>query len=385
MDLSKLKTFALSISGGGAKGAYAVGVIKYLWENGIREFRSIFGTSTGALVSTKVALACISGDQKHIDDLEYIFRTIQKPDIASPTRKFFYKLMGQSGLFALQMLSKRKESIYDNSPLRKLVDKYITDDDWRLLIDSSSASSKHPLELGYQVTDMQAAKSFAITNETHPDIEALKKALIASTSIPVLFPLTEFEDKQIADGGIMNVMPIESLFASKHYNEYDAIISVALDPPYTTTREEEFYGSSKTLLRVFDIFLANTMHFDYMVGHLINAFNLIKGELSIGALQKLKDLLPPPVQAHLQLEEDNKPLPIYEIFPQTFLGYGLEFKQPIMGNWIDMGYEDARRKFNFANEDFSNEVENIPDPKQSEEIIEEVIGEIFKDAIAEEK
>lgn len=382
MDLSKQKTFALSISGGGAKGAYAVGVIKYLWENGVRQFRSIFGTSTGALVSTKVALACITKDQKHIDDLEYIFRTIQKPDIASPTRKFFYKLMGQSGLFALQMLSKKRGSIYDNSPLRNLVNKYITDEDWKILIDSGQSNL---LELGYQVTDLQAARSFAITNETHPDISALKSALIASTSIPVLFPLTEFEDKQIADGGIMNVMPIESVFASKHYRDYDAIISVALDPPNTPAREEKFHGSSKTLLRVFDIFLGNTMHFDYMVGHLINAFNLIKKELSPTALEELKRILPPEVQAHLQLEEDHTAIPIFEIYPDSFLGYGLEFKQPIMGSWIDLGYEDARRKFNLAGEDLSAEAPLHPDSEKSKEIMEEMIEEIFEDAIADDK
>jgi predicted acylesterase/phospholipase RssA len=45
----KQRTIALVVIGGGAKGAYQVGVFKALWELGIRRFAAIAGTSVGAM------------------------------------------------------------------------------------------------------------------------------------------------------------------------------------------------------------------------------------------------------------------------------------------------------------------------------------------------
>jgi predicted acylesterase/phospholipase RssA len=42
---------ALVISGGGSKGAFAVGVLKYLFQEKGHEYDIISGTSTGALIA----------------------------------------------------------------------------------------------------------------------------------------------------------------------------------------------------------------------------------------------------------------------------------------------------------------------------------------------
>ena len=40
---------ALCMEGGGAKGAYEAGVVKALYDNGIKEYAAISGTSIGAI------------------------------------------------------------------------------------------------------------------------------------------------------------------------------------------------------------------------------------------------------------------------------------------------------------------------------------------------
>jgi NTE family protein len=68
---------ALVISGGGAKGAYAAGAVKYLATQGCTNFDVYTGTSTGALVST-LALA------RGFDDLEIRYTTGSIPDYTQP-------------------------------------------------------------------------------------------------------------------------------------------------------------------------------------------------------------------------------------------------------------------------------------------------------------
>lgn len=353
MGFLKHKNIALALAGGGAKGAYAVGVIKYLWEQNIRYYRSIIGTSTGALIATKTALACASGDQKHIDELEYIFRTIEKKDIAIPTRKFVYKLVGRGGSFVLELIKNSNGSIYDNSPLQNLVNKYVSDDDWDYLIKAAK-DPKKPIELGFHVSDLQKAEGITITNETHPNIKDLKQAIITSTSIPILFPVSEINDKQLVDGGLTNVIPINSVFKSKYYNSFDAIFTILLDPPTITKIDEKLKNSSEVLFRVLDILSTQTLKYDHLVGHLINIFNSLKKELPDYRFKKMVKGLPAQIKEALFLEERKNSLPLYEIHPESFLGYGFNFKQPIMSDWVDLGYKDAKERFLLNKESIIN-------------------------------
>jgi predicted acylesterase/phospholipase RssA len=66
-------TTALVISGGGDKGAFAVGAIEVLAQRGYR-YDIISGTSTGALIAPLVAI-------DDIDELVKIYTTSKKRDI----------------------------------------------------------------------------------------------------------------------------------------------------------------------------------------------------------------------------------------------------------------------------------------------------------------
>ena len=68
-----MKRYSLVLEGGGAKGAYQVGAIKALKENGY-EFDTIVGTSIGAL---NAAFIC----QGDIDKLDELWHTLSFQDL----------------------------------------------------------------------------------------------------------------------------------------------------------------------------------------------------------------------------------------------------------------------------------------------------------------
>lgn len=102
---------ALVISGGGAKGAFAVGVIKNLFEKyrSTGWFHIVGGTSTGALIAPMAALMAHSGPLQHaaLATLEQIYTTVRTPDILRKRRiiEFLW----------------RQDCLNDSKPLRELL------------------------------------------------------------------------------------------------------------------------------------------------------------------------------------------------------------------------------------------------------------------------
>src|SRR5438874_3483540 len=68
-SLRKSARVALVLMGGGAKGAYEVGVWRVLWKLGIRKFSAISGTSVGALNALLIASADPETAEKTWDDV----------------------------------------------------------------------------------------------------------------------------------------------------------------------------------------------------------------------------------------------------------------------------------------------------------------------------
>lgn len=93
----------LVLSGGGAKGAFQVGVLEYLHEKGKLDFDIVCGVSVGALNATMVA-------QGEFDRLKELWEGIKEsPDI--------YKKNSWLGIIL------GKNSLNDNRPLKELIEK----------------------------------------------------------------------------------------------------------------------------------------------------------------------------------------------------------------------------------------------------------------------
>jgi NTE family protein len=68
LDISK--TYAIALEGGGAKGAYEIGVWKALEEEGIR-FNAVSGTSVGALNGAFFAMRNLARAESVWDDIRF--------------------------------------------------------------------------------------------------------------------------------------------------------------------------------------------------------------------------------------------------------------------------------------------------------------------------
>lgn len=163
------------LSGGGAKGSGQLGMMKYVYEKGIRpDF--ISGVSVGSLNATMWV------QEENLDLLEDLWRGIK----------------GNSDIYKKNWLRPCKlyRSLYDNSPLKRKIDNYV---DTEKLKNSS-------IELHIGVVQLQSG-AYSIVDKFHVDYKSM---LLASTAIPVVFPAVTWQENQYVDGGVRNVAPLKA-------------------------------------------------------------------------------------------------------------------------------------------------------------------------------
>jgi len=341
----KNKRLAFSLSGGGAKGAYTVGVLKYLWEvKKTRKVKSIVGCSTGSLVGTMFGLSAITGESKYMVDLEYIYRNVIKDQVIKATQSIAEKLGGEVAVLALQAIT-GGSSIYDNSSLKDLIDQYVSEKDWRTVIRAGQRKT-NPIEIGFRIVDATQGIAYTISNIIHPDVDMLRKGLIASTAIPIIMPPEELDGNQLVDGGVFDTNPIEAVLESPLYDKFDAIVSVTLSKLVIGPTSADLTEITEMLLRTIDLLSDQVIQYDLFRSYALNIFSYFRQELTPARWDKIVSQMP----AHLKEILDgptanNKYLPIFEIRPAKPLADGLEFEQPQMSNMVDQGFKEARKVF----------------------------------------
>ena len=173
---------SLVISGGGSKGAFAVGAIARLWEAGIR-WDTIFGTSTGALIAPMVGLGLMQ-------ELADLYSTVTTDDIIR--KREWPELL-------------RHASFYDSDPLWHLITQTITQERYAQLTQSA-------IDVYLSTVHMQSGKVVYWHQHTNGPLDGstpparppaagtplawlqFVRAMLASASPPLLFPLVEIYD-----------------------------------------------------------------------------------------------------------------------------------------------------------------------------------------------
>ncbi len=170
---------ALVLSGGGAKGCFQVGALDYLINEEGLDFNIICGVSVGALNGAMIAQGDIMG-------LKDIWTNIKSADDIYEERAF--------GLLGAAL---GKDSLYNNAPLEKLINRYV---DQQKIIDSGRM-----LRIG--VVSLHDGNYYSIS-ETH---SSLKKLILASATIPIAFsPINVSHDlMSMVDGGVRNITPLK--------------------------------------------------------------------------------------------------------------------------------------------------------------------------------
>ena len=187
------KKIGLVLSGGGGRGAYEIGVLRYLHEKSIYP-GIVAGTSVGAINGAAIA----SG--MSLAEIENLWLNIRARNI------FRYSIWQNiKGIFSPLMVP-----FFDTSPLRKLILNYI---DFKKLRES-------PVKLFVSAVDIQSGAVKVFSNK---EIEV--DHIVASASIPIIFPWTEIKNKVYWDGGIVANTPIVPVLSEGAKDIYAILLS----------------------------------------------------------------------------------------------------------------------------------------------------------------
>ena len=180
----------LSLSGGGDHGAFGAGFLKGWSESGSRPtFKIVSGISTGALIAPFALLG-----SAYDRDLETAYTTVSAADI--------YETNSIVGAYW-------RESLSDNHPLQELVHKFVGDK----VIDAVAQAHRNGQRLFVGTTNLDTQRQViwnmgVIANSRHPEAyDFFRKILVASASIPVLFPPVYVEVE--ADGVVYDEMHVD--------------------------------------------------------------------------------------------------------------------------------------------------------------------------------
>lgn len=188
---------ALVLSGGGAKGAYQVGVLKHLLGERQERYDIISGTSVGALNGTYLAMYQHGDEARSIADLEKLWLSIDSSKI---WRKWYWGALGMLPLVLPKWLG-GKQSAFSTAPLRELVARH--------LHEENVATSGKKLRVNAVNLNTGDRRVW-----TESDTAQLKLAVLASSSFPMFFEPVEIDGHLFTDGGVREVSPIDDAIAA---------------------------------------------------------------------------------------------------------------------------------------------------------------------------
>ena len=209
MELAKT---AFVLSGGGAGGAFQIGVLQRLAEEGIVP-QAIYGTSVGALNAAGIAYM-------GLDDLT----------------EFWLSIKGRGDIFSRNWLAYLglAEGLYSHKPLKSIID--------------SKIKGTPSLKAVVSNVSMFSGEVHYVSSEA--PIDVFKKHLLASACVPFW---TDLVDGQWADGGIREHTPVMAPIR----DGFDNIYVIACNPYPRGVRKESWIGgwpkNLKSGLRAIDL------------------------------------------------------------------------------------------------------------------------------------
>lgn len=195
LDISK--SYAIALEGGGAKGAYEIGVWKAFAEAGV-QYHAVAGTSVGALNGALMVM-------EKLDQAVALWENIRFSQVFEADDTQMKKLYDKEleGLDVIGLVKKLIETVKDGGldiePLRQLIAEQVDEEKIR-------TSSKQFFLTTYSLTDK---KELDIDAKALEDGK-LQDMLLASAYVP-LFRREKMDGIDYVDGSVYNILPISCL------------------------------------------------------------------------------------------------------------------------------------------------------------------------------
>ncbi len=264
------KQTALVLQGGGALGAYEFGVIKALYEQPDFNPSIVTGVSIGALN----AVALVGGRSGPIEALGEMWEDLSMPDIpfVPDAVEAGLGVMGNETMYyvnpAYIVTPFLATSFYETFPLRASIEKWVD-------FDKLNSSETYVAVTAVNIETGEL--------ETFDNRQGLRvDHLMASTSLPPAFPITQVGDGAYWDGGLVSNAPLgRALNALEESDQYDSgteteVIVVDL----FRNRAEIPTNLLGVLWRTFEIMFSSKLKQDLKIYRKLNAHIELLEEVS---------------------------------------------------------------------------------------------------------
>jgi len=217
-DHTKKPKTALVMTGGGARAAYQVGVLKAICDlmpdSNVNPFPVLCGTSAGAINAATLAVYS-KQFRRGVRRLDRVWRNFHVDHVFKADPKSIL-LSGARWLLALVGFSKSKPTfLLDRDPLIKLLGSYLVFEEIQSAIDAgvlhalsisasgySSGQSVNFYQGADEITPWRRARRIGIRARIELD------HLMASSAIPFLFKATKIHREYFGDGSMRQSAPI---------------------------------------------------------------------------------------------------------------------------------------------------------------------------------
>ncbi|MBI2026826.1 MAG: patatin-like phospholipase family protein [Deltaproteobacteria bacterium] len=220
--MNNQKRVAFVLPGGGARAAYQLGVLKYIFEKWHSSIRSpiFIGVSAGAINSQYLVQHSHEGFHEAINKLCHVWgslkvQSIYKTDVLGITEILWHWLRNFTiGRFVGHRII---ESALDVEPLNKLLLSLV---DLKLLheniekgyVSALGITATH-YDTGRSITFFQASPQARVREWNYPRRQGIQtkisiKHILASASIPILFPAVKIGQDYYGDGNIRFSTPL---------------------------------------------------------------------------------------------------------------------------------------------------------------------------------
>lgn len=306
---------ALVVSGGGSKGAFAVGAIKKLlatWPG--LEFDILVGTSTGSLVVPFVAL----NEMPLVEELY----TTQTTDKILTTYNLGDRITSHS--------------IFGSTPLWQLLTRYIPEDKAQQLLD-------HPAYIAFTTVCLQTGQLEVFGNQelspapkhyVHSRLRSplhVQKAVMASASQPVFMPPV-LVNKDVAgagpgfyqyvDGGVRQYAGIEMAIDAGATEIFTILLSSGKDDPVTSSFTDLFSILQQTIAIFTDDVGKNDLIIPQQYNEALNYIDAVRRKM------KRQGVSAEDIDSYFHIRgrespyEEKVPLRLFTIRPDNPLGGG---------------------------------------------------------------
>ena len=296
------KKIGLILTGGGARAAYQIGVLKAIAEfiprRAHNPFHIICGTSAGAFNAVTLAINAqeFRKGVKYLDNIwrnfqvNHVYRSDSLGVLKNSTLWFAGLLLSTLGINKLNRVS-----LLDNSPLAEMLERALPSDKIQecldkgllhaLCITASGYGSGHSVNFYQGIEGLQPwqrARRMGVATK----IES--KHLLASSAIPFIFPAVHINREYFGDGSMRQIAPISPAL---HLGASHVLVigTAQAEEPHASRPRMDDYPS---LARI--------------AGHALDSIFLDSLEVDIERLQRINNtisLVPQDVRQNMQLHK----------------------------------------------------------------------------------